>query len=284
MLLSFNDSQEIKEKYILATQDWLKKKIDPKSAQEIAHELFKTSKTFTSSECVLENYEDFPTNLGLPDWLGNLLFTFNHYNSKSFSGFGENYEEHFYPNFLKSCNVGVDYSLLFHQWELMILTEMLPKQEQSTKYFTELINLHKNALAFKATDHKEWISLQREIDNYLQNVNEFTGVPKKVGLKEIEIFENLQSGKGNHKEAYGYRRYRESYGKIIRNSGRVAYLSIENHINKVDPYTTSAEAIVDALVEESINNKVDIVNEQEFRKNVWTQLIKRLIVMLKDWK
>jgi hypothetical protein len=247
MVLSFKSKHEIKEKYLASTYDWLNMKNIPKSAEEITKELFNPIRTYIPSDCVLENYEEFPSKLGLPDWLGNLLFTINHHNSIDFSGFGENYEEYFYPAFLKSCHVGVDYSLMFHKWELMILTDMIPKQERDEKYFHDLIKLHKNALDGKELESNKWNELQAEIDNHLQEIEART---------------------------------------ITWNSGRTAFLSIENHINKQDPYTTSSEAIVDALIAEYINKNTEHDNKskEEFRKNIWFELMQKLVIMLNEWK
>lgn len=247
MLLSFKSNHEIKEKNLATIYGWLNMKKAPKSAQEIAEKILNLNRTYTNPDCFLEDYENFPNNLGLPNWLGNLLFTINHHNSNDFSGFGENYEEYFYPAFLKSCNVGIDYSLMFHKWELMILTDMIPKQERDKKYFHDLIKLHKNALDGKDLESNKWSDLQTKIDNDLQ---------------EIE-------------------------GRTIRwNSGRTAYLSIENYINKEDPYTTSSEAIVDALITEYINDSQNFDNksEQELRKNIWFELMEKLLTMLNEWK
>ena len=110
MLLSFKNKSEIKEKFIVSTYEWLNMKKKTKSPEDITSEIFNPIRTNTSSECILEKYDEFPVNLGLPDWLGNLLFTINHYNTRDFFKSEENYEEDFYPAFLKACYVGVDYS------------------------------------------------------------------------------------------------------------------------------------------------------------------------------
>jgi hypothetical protein len=247
MLLSFKSNPQIKEKNLATTDDWLNMKKVPKSAEELAEKIFSLNKTYITPECSLEDYENFPSNLGLPDWLGNLLFTINHHNSDDFSGYRENYEEYFYPAFIKSCNVGIDYSLMFHNWELMILIDMIPEQERDKKYFHDLIKLHKNALDGKDFESNKWNELQAEIDTHLQEIEART---------------------------------------ITWNSARTAYLSIENHINKEDPYTTSSEAIVDALVTEYINKNRNFDNksEQEFRKSIWFELMEKLLIMLKEWK
>lgn len=286
MLLSFKGKQEIKEKHLVATCDWLNMKNIPRSPEEITKELFNPIRTFNTSDCILEKFEEFPNQLGLPDWLGNLLFTINHHNSNDFSGFGENYEEYFYPAFLKLCNVGVDYSLMFHKWELMILSEMLPKQERDKRYFIELVKLHENALVEKKSEINKWKKLQTEIDNLLNEVDEFTDVPNEVGLKEIYLFENLKTSGASYEEAYAWRRFRKSYSQLIRDSGRVAFLSIENYVNREDPWTTSSEALVDALVEENINKSKnhDLQSEKEFRRKVWLELMERLLIMLNEWK
>ena len=95
MLLSFKSNHGIKEKKITSIDDWLDMKKLPKSAEEISEKIFSLNRTYTTPECSLEDYENFPSNLGLPNWLGNLLFTINHHNSNDFSGYRENYEEYF---------------------------------------------------------------------------------------------------------------------------------------------------------------------------------------------
>jgi hypothetical protein len=247
MLLSFKSNPKLKEQILASTHDWLNRQKIPKSPEEMAQKIFSVNRTFTVSECLLEDYENFPSNLGLPNWLGNLLFTIHHHNSKDFSLYKENYEEQFYPAFLQACNVGVDYSVMFHKWELMILTDMIPRKERNEKYFHDLIQLHKNAVDGNDLESNKWNELQDEIENLQQNIEPRT---------------------------------------TMWNSGRTAYLSIENHINKEDPYTTSSEALVDALVTEwkDTNENLDSNSEQQFRKETWLEVMKKLVTMLNEWK
>jgi hypothetical protein len=58
----------------------------------------------------------------------------------------------------------------------------------------------------------------------------------------------------------------------------------QNH--KEDPWTTSAEIVVDAMYEEHVkkSGKHSSDSEQEFRRMVWQSLIDKLLVMLKEWK
>ena len=293
MLLSFKNNSEVKEKIIASTYEWLNMNKEPKSAEEKAKEIFESSITNVSSKCILEDYENYPERLGFPLWLGNLMLTFNRHIFADFSGVYDNFKEYFYPAFLKACNVGIDYSLMFHEWELMILTEMLPLQERNKDYFLNLIDLHKNELAGKNSDINKWFELQINIDKILQDIDEFTNVPEDIKLKEIRLFDDLrdtEKRKINHTElhnkAFSFRRYRNSFSKIIWNSGRVAFLSVENFVNKENPYTTSSEALTDALWEEYINkNKPSNFKfEEEFRDRTWYELTEKLLKMLRDRK
>ncbi|MBK8329334.1 MAG: hypothetical protein IPL09_07665 [Bacteroidetes bacterium] len=293
MLYSFQGKKEIKEELLVSISNWLDLKKKPKSAVEISNELFNPIRTFKSAECVLENYEEFPEKLGLPNWLGNLLCTINHNNSKGFNDSKGNYEHFFYPAFIKACKVGVDYSLMFHEWEIMILAEMLPKQERDKQYILDLIQLHKNSSLQKEKDFHKWTKLQNEIDMLLQNIDEFTAVPNDIGLKELDLFQSLAISKTNKQidyielqnEAYNFQRFRKSFGQIIWSSGRVAFLSIVNYRNQQNSFTTSSEALIDALVEENINltKSHNIKTEEEVRRKEWFKLMDRLILMMEKW-
>jgi hypothetical protein len=293
MLYSFQGKKEIKEELLVSISNWFDLKKKPKSAQEICNELFNPIKTFKSSECALENYEEFPVKLGLPNWLGNLLCFINHNNSMDFNGSEDNYEYFFYPAFIKACKVGVDYTQMFHEWEIMILEEMLPRQERNKQYILDLIKLHRDSSLLKEKDFSKWINLQNEIKLLLQNIDEFTAVPKDIGLKEIDLFQNLEISKTNkqidyrelHNDAYNFQRFRKSFGQIIWNSGRVAFLSIDNFLSHQNSYDTSSVALIDALVEEHINltKTYNIKIEQEFRRKKWFELMDRLILMMEKW-
>ena len=263
------------------------------SIDEKVEEIFNPIRSYKKSECVLENYNEFPSKLGLPIWLGNLLSTINHYNSKEIYNHNERYEVNFYPAFLKSCKVGVDYSLMFHEWELMLLTEMIPKQEREKKNIIDLIELHRKALSGEKIERKLWIELQKEIEVLMKTIVESIVVSKEVELKELEILNDLEYSRNNnkieyrklHDEYYSFERYKKSFGQLIWNTGRVAYLSIENFLNHEYSLHISSEALVNALVEEYINNNKEFNKnaEDEFRKRVWHELMDRLQVMLINW-
>lgn len=291
MLLSFHNNKEIKEELLVSTYEWLGMKLNPKSPEEIANGIFSTTREYVPSDCVLENVEDFPSKLGLPFWLGDLLFTINHFNSKDFRGFGKNYEEDFYPSFIKACNVGVDYTLLFHKWEIMLLSKMLPSLDVISDYNNRAISLHTSALRGEKQNRKEWIKLQDEIGAYFQDIDKFTGESNEVGLKELGLFENLANVKntidsmGLQIEATNFRRIRESYVKIRRNAARTIFLSIENYLNET-PYTTSSEALIETLFEENVinNARFDGDSATEFREKIWNELMQKLLLMIAAWK
>ena len=257
MLVSFNGKEEIKEKYLASIYDWLSLENNPKSIDKKAEEIFNPIRSYKKSDCVLENYDEFPSKLGLPIWLGNLLLTINHFNSKEFSNYYEKYE-------------------------------------REKKYIIDIIELHKKVLNGEKIKQNIWVQLQKEIDVLTHNIDDLTGVPKELELKEVEMLKNLEYSRNNNKqeyrklldEYYSFERYKKSFGQIIWNTGRVAYLSIDNFLSQENSSHISSEALVDALVEEYINSNKECNKnfEEEFRKKVWFELMERLQTMLIKWK
>ncbi len=293
-LSAFHGSEKEKQDCLNQVHAWLQVKLKPKTAEQIAGEIFNPVRFFNPSEFALENYEAFPENLGLPTWLANLMEIIKENNSSDFNGFSANYEESFYPAFVAACRVGVDYTMMFHSWEIMLLKEFLPEQERGKQYILATIALHEKALAGNAPEKKEWEKLALDIKTILESVDEFTGVPDEIGLRELNAFENLQAAKKSkianyrelHDEAFYFQAIRKSYSEIIISSGRVAYLSILDYLDPYTSYTSSADAIVDLAFQLAVNKEEKMTTKEakEYRQKIWSVLINKLLSMLQGWE
>lgn len=133
---------------------------------------WKNTKNRDTSDCFLEYYEDFEKNLGLPLWLAYLLRTINHFNKKDdllphVSTY--DYRDKFYEKFILSCKLGIDYSKMLHEWQILVLTEFLFVDEIKPKLVDRTIEMHQKALS-QTIAFFEWKKLSElieiELDTY----------------------------------------------------------------------------------------------------------------------
>ena len=293
-LSAFQGAQKNKEFYVNQVHEWVQNKRIPRSPLEIVNEIFSPRKVFKPSDCILENYELFPEKLGLPLWLSNLLRTINHNNSKEVDGTGKNYELFFYEQFLSACNVGVDYSLMFHKWEIFLLKDMIPQKEKKKIYVKTVIKLHEKSLSGINPDVQEWAEVCSLVEDISNNVDEFTGTTKKMIKEEIDIMENLEVIKGTGDLTYEQKNdelthlqsVRKAFGQVIWNSGRAAYLSAREAIDVQEFNDSSAEAIVEAIWQEALSTGAmqGRDNEQEMKQKTWFEIIETLLIMIREWE
>jgi hypothetical protein len=214
--------------------------------------------------CILEEYDSFTEKLGLPMWFSNLLRTINQHNSQASFRSGGKYEDPFYLEILLACNVDVDYSLMFHKWEIFLLTELLPQNDKELDIIKKVIRLHEESQSGNLLNRKEWFEVRNELNDILDHIY-------KNGKKELEVL-----------------------GIVSEDSIRAAFLSVnEVTVDFENVYTTSAEAIVDANIQDTITSSdtkqalIDITvkldNEERTRLRVWNEIMNKLLVMLKDW-
>jgi len=290
-LSAFHGQNEEKQFYVNEVSEWLKRRM-PRSPFDIAYEINTQVKTYKPSDCILENYEVYPDKLGLPVWLANLFCTIQHYNSKEFDGSENNFEKSFYLQFISACNVGVDYTPMYHKWQLLLLTEFLPPKERENQNIKSVIKLHEKAISGKKLNSNEWLSESNELERIMNGIDEYTGVTDEMKQKEKNALEKLipivgtgsTNFKRDHAEWCQTMKIRKAFGQVTLCSLRAAYLSIQEAIKKDFAYS-SAEAIVDATWEEALITGIATSNNEiEIRHKIWSEIIDKLLIMLLDWK
>jgi|WetSurMetagenome_2_1015567.scaffolds.fasta_scaffold214546_1 hypothetical protein len=290
-LSAFHGQNEEKQFYVNEVREWLKRRM-PRSPFDIAREINTQVKTYKPSDCILENYEVYPDKLGLPIWLANLFYTIQHYNSKEFDGSENNFEKSFYLQFLSACNVGVDYTPMYHKWQLRLLTDFLPPKERENQNIKSVIKLHEKAISGKKLNSNEWLSESNELERIMKSIDEYTGVTDEIEQKEKNALEKLipivgtesTNFKRDHAEWFHLIKIRKAFGQVTWCSLRAAYLSIQGAINK-DSEFSSAEAILDATWEEALITGIATSNNEiEIRQKTWKEIIDKLLIMLLDWK
>lgn len=171
-LSAFDNSITKKMYYYDLIDDWKNTKKNILTPEEIASKLLSTTKSRDTSDCFLEYYEDFEKNLGLPLWLAYLLRTINHFNEKDdllphVSTY--DYRDKFYEKFILSCKLGIDYSKMLHEWQILVLTEFLFVDEIKPKLVDRTIEMHQKALS-QTINFFEWKKLSElieiELDTY----------------------------------------------------------------------------------------------------------------------
>ena len=247
MMKAFNDSIDEKNNHLKNLEIWIKSKEIRRSPIEIAKELFSQVKEFKPSDCFIENYELYPEKLGLPLWIAYLNRTINHHNSKCFDFNVEHYEFYFYKQFLLACNVGVDYSMMLHQWQIFVLTEVVTGKQYEDEHIIQIIELHKSALSSKEIDIQDWINKKNQIGTINQSIN-----------NDLDLIYHLR---------------------------RAAFLSIEEVVDIEDIYTSSVEAIADAKMIELLDTGIgSVMSEENLRKEIWEDIMRNLLLKLKRWK
>jgi hypothetical protein len=146
MLLAFNDDINIKNDVLRGIDQWIEKKKIPNSPETLVSRLLSTERVFDPPDIILEEYELYPQELGLPLWLAYLNRTIHCHNSCDFyysHGNEYHYEFEYYKEFINCCNVGVDYSKLLYKWQLFILTDIV-KEHKNIKSFNNIVDLFSN--------------------------------------------------------------------------------------------------------------------------------------------
>lgn len=101
--------------------------------------------------CTLDKYEhtSYTTELGLPVWLAHL-------EDKIFEKLPKEKAMKFPLKFLESVQIGVDYTLMWHDWSIFLLTKIIPKKYVTQKDIKDIINLHKRAAKGGIVTEEEW--------------------------------------------------------------------------------------------------------------------------------
>lgn len=292
-LEAFHGNNSEKEACLRETYLWIEKSKKPKSTWEIVSAINSQYRIQAPAGCLLEDFNNYVINLGLPLWIGHLMSIINHHNSTEFNSSDNNYEEQFYPKFISACKTGKDYSLMFHQWEIFLLSEMLPENERQKHYFLELIEMHKDSLLGNLQDINKWVKMFEELDSVMNHIHSEKNVPKEFLEKQSKAYleaEKARLDKSEEfltllKQAQAIESINNSYKEIAWSSARVAYLSVSEYIYPDKFYTCSAEALVDSIWYKSLisGENIGTQNEIEFKKNVWNSLMIKLIEMIQNW-
>lgn len=271
---SFHGNLEEKFKYIDEVEKWL--------SNPIHH-----------SDVILEDPEQFFNKLGLPIWLYNLLITIKENYIGLLNKMSTKTDKHFYHVFLSACNAGVDYSLMFHKWEISLFECHLPEQELERPIFKYLQQLHEKALSGLTVNLIEWQKLSNEVEQLMGSLDRFPKGSVKFAKKEDAAYEKLQSLRGTppkdyeqqHREYCHLGKIKKAYGQITWDSYRAAFLSAQEAIDVYEVWTSSAEAIVDAVWQESlISGKGTTDNESMTRALAWNGIADHLLQMLREWE
>ena len=253
-LNSFHGDQDVQLSAVKHIYEWLDIQMRPRSAREIAEKIFATTKVFEPSDCMLENFELFTKELELPAWLFRLLMTINHNYSNGFDGLKSTYESKFYEQFMFACNVGVDYTLMFHQWEVYMLGDFLPESASGNTNVAKAIELHKQALSGLDIPHDEWVALHVEVEKSINELNDHDD----DRLKKFQWTIN-----------------------------RVVFLSVEEVINPKEHWTSSVDAAVDVryleVINEALANGRDTKKLQDFKKVLWSEVCDDLIDLVRSY-
>lgn len=285
-LSAFHGNQIEKQYYLNEVHEWLQNKMVASSLHRVL--------PFDPSDSVLEDYESYPDKLGLPLWLSNLLCTIHRLNSRHFDFKSEKqYETYFYEQFLSACNVGVDYTQMFHRWEIFLLSELVPESQRNNKSIKTVINLHEKELSGMEYDMNEWLIESEELEIIMNNIVKSNEEPENIVFREKATQESLKAIKGtagqkyhaNNNDLMHLMAVQEAYGKISWDSYRVAFLSIQEAIDVNDVWTSSAEALVNAIWQNAlIEGLASINDEKEFKSKTWYEIMDKLLNMLKEWK
>lgn len=292
-LSAFHGQEELKNNCVEEFTAWVQQR-ESKSIFDTAAEICSLIKTYTPSDFAFENYDSYPEVLGLPIWLSNLLRTINHHIPEDSFSFKDDYRKTFYPKLIDALKIGIDYSNLFHKWELSLLQDLILKEEEWSTYILRIIHLHEEKIKGNQIKEMSWHSVMNELDNIYKTIDEFTGVPNTVGLNELDALEKYQAAKsqgGNTtnelwKDLGQKRLIRKAHNNALRNPVRAAFLSASEYISPNTAYTSSAEAFVDTMWDNQIINTGtgDHKDEAVFRMEKWNLINDRLIKAITDWK
>jgi hypothetical protein len=251
-LRAFHGSARIKESFLKETHDWLEEQSIPLDPHEIAHRMLSGIRTFNPAEAVtLENYEAYPSKLGLPKWLANVVGTLYHENSHEDFSTETGFEQSFYIPFLSACNIGADYAPMFHQWEVFLLTKFLPQDQQANPLIHRVIDLHQQALSGFDAPKGAWVQANEELESALNDADE------------------------NRKPA----------GQLRWHSMRAAYLSTLGFIEAEDEGVSSTESIAEVQWHDALLTRSDVTpSKKAMQEAAWLDIMNALLKMLKEWK
>ncbi len=254
-LSSFHGDKKVQLSVVDKVYKWLDVQMRQKSAREIAETIMATRRVIKPSDCVLENEELFTKELDLPAWLFRLMITINHNFSNGFDGLKPTYESKYYERFLFACNVGVDYTLMFHQWEAFVLGEYLPDSVLDESNIKRAVELHEKALHGHEIPRQEWLALHGAVEKTLNTLNDHDSDRKM---------------------------------ELLWTANRTVFLSVEEVINPDEHWTSSIDAAVDARYLDVLIGTLEKGNDQkklrDFKKLLWRDILDDLEDMVRNWK
>lgn len=248
MLLAFSNDENIKKDILRKIDEWIEKKKIPNSPEILVSRILSTERVFDPPDIILEDYELYPKELGLPLWLAYLNRTIHHHNSNDFyysHGHEYHYEFEYYKDFINCCNVGIDYSKLLYKWQLFILTDLV-KKHKNLKSLDCIIDLFSKAALNTTVSIDLWINAQKKI--------------------EIEL--NKYDADSN-----------DGTWDLLR----AAYLSADEIIDIENIYTSSVEAIVDAKLKYDGFNPKKLGNDIKIKDSIWKTIMNHLLLYLREW-
>jgi len=134
-LKSFHGDHEVKEFYLARVRHH-------READELIQRTGWENGHGCAIGCTLEefNHKNYPEKIGLPVWLA-------YTKDAVFEGIPKKEAMKFPEQFLSACQVGIDYTLMRHDWVVFLLTEIIPESERKKKYIINIIDLHKKAIS-----------------------------------------------------------------------------------------------------------------------------------------